>query len=190
MVFFTASLSFYHIKLQLKALPSADTPRAAQPPAHRLILNAPTQLQLCQLGRLGQRRKGSRAKASHGCPSRILFEALHKLINSVESQVSILAVYFSSFSISFLKMLTVSWTSRLDLSKAPEPGHLPHSCRIPHISHQHQGANPNSWLQSLPGWAELQPGLLQKLGAWSKTMQENASKKMSRTAPNISFSFL
>lgn len=124
MVFFTASLSFYHIKLQLKALPSADTPRAAQPPAHRLILNAPTQLQLCQLGRLGQRRKGSRAKASHGCPSRILFEALHKLINSVKSQVSILAVYFSSFSISFFKMLTVSWTSRLDFSKAPEPGHL------------------------------------------------------------------
>lgn len=93
-------------------------------------------------------------------------------------------------------MLAMSWTkssSHQDLTKAPEQGHLPHSCRIPRISHHHQLSKvqtPNSWLQSLPGWAELQPGLLQKLGAWSKTVQENASKKMSRTAPNFSFSCL
>lgn len=130
-------------------------PRAARPPAHRWILSAPAQLQLCQLGRLGQRRKRIESKGFPWLPLQNIVWGSKQTDKFSVLSVSILLLLFNFILCSssvFLKMLTVSWTkisSCLDPTKVPEQGHLPHSCRIPHISPHHQLSKvqtPSSWL--------------------------------------------
>lgn len=92
----------------------------------------------CQLGTLGQRRKGIKSMAAFA-------EYCLRLYTIGSTQWALSFHPSPLFQFYCMLLINIPQNAAYELDKefimpilVPEQGHLPHSCRIPHVFHHHQ----------------------------------------------------